>query len=73
MGGDVGVGVTLPACEAFLASHPQAHLLLVGQPEMLKKSRHSPGLFVRIRPGFFAVQHSFAEVCNGHSGERYQI
>ena len=48
MGGDVGVGVTLPACEAFLASHPQAHLLLVGQPEMLKKSRHSPGLFVRI-------------------------
>jgi len=36
MGGDVGAAVTLPACEAFLTSHPQAHLLLVGQPEVLK-------------------------------------
>ncbi|MDP2021890.1 MAG: phosphate acyltransferase, partial [Hydrogenophaga sp.] len=47
MGGDVGVGVTLPACEAFLASHPQAHLLLVGQPEVLKKSR--PQLLNNVR------------------------
>ena len=30
MGGDAGVGMTLPACEAFLASHPNASLLLVG-------------------------------------------
>lgn len=36
MGGDVGPGATLPACEAFLASHPQAQLLLVGQPEAFK-------------------------------------
>ncbi len=36
MGGDVGPVVTLPACLAFLASHPQAHLLLVGQPEVFQ-------------------------------------
>jgi glycerol-3-phosphate acyltransferase PlsX len=36
MGGDVGPAVTLPACEAFLSSHPQAHLLLVGLPEAFK-------------------------------------
>src|SRR3989338_894294 len=47
MGGDVGVGVTLPACEAFLASHPQAHLLLVGQPGVLKKAR--PQLLNKVR------------------------
>ncbi|MDP2417024.1 MAG: phosphate acyltransferase PlsX [Hydrogenophaga sp.] len=35
MGGDVGPAVTLPACAAFLASHPQAKLLLVGQPAVL--------------------------------------
>ncbi len=33
MGGDVGPAVTLPACDAFLSSHPQAQLLLVGRPE----------------------------------------
>ena len=33
MGGDVGPATTLPACEAFLTSHPQAQLLLVGKPE----------------------------------------
>lgn len=32
MGGDVGPATTLPACAAFLNSHPQARLLLVGQP-----------------------------------------
>jgi phosphate acyltransferase len=36
MGGDVGPAATLPACAAFLASHPQAQLLLVGQPEVFK-------------------------------------
>lgn len=33
MGGDVGPAVTLPACAAFLASHPTAQLLLVGKPD----------------------------------------
>lgn len=33
MGGDVGPAVTLPACAAFLASHPEARLVLVGRPE----------------------------------------
>jgi glycerol-3-phosphate acyltransferase PlsX len=33
MGGDVGPAATLPACAAFLNSHPQAQLLLVGKPE----------------------------------------
>ena len=36
MGGDVGPAATLPACSAFLASHPQAQLLLVGLPDTFK-------------------------------------
>ena len=35
MGGDFGPAVTLPACAAFLASHPGARLLLVGQSQAL--------------------------------------
>jgi glycerol-3-phosphate acyltransferase PlsX len=35
LGGDHGPAVTLPACAAFLAAHPQARLLLVGRPEAL--------------------------------------
>jgi len=35
MGGDHGVAVTLPACQAFLASHPQAELVLVGTEQAL--------------------------------------
>ncbi|MEP6970659.1 MAG: phosphate acyltransferase PlsX, partial [Betaproteobacteria bacterium] len=35
MGGDHGVSVTLPACRSFLASHPQARLILVGLPAAL--------------------------------------
>ena len=38
MGGDHGPAVTLPACAAFLAAHPDAHLLLVGQPEALARA-----------------------------------
>jgi len=37
MGGDHGPSVTLPACAAFLASHPDARLLLVGRPEALSR------------------------------------
>lgn len=36
MGGDHGPAVTLPACEAFLAKHPTAELVLVGTAEALK-------------------------------------
>jgi phosphate acyltransferase len=35
MGGDHGPAVTLPACKAFLAAHPQAELVLVGTAEGL--------------------------------------
>jgi glycerol-3-phosphate acyltransferase PlsX len=42
MGGDHGVSVTLPACEKFLASHPNAHALLVGRPEALAVARRWP-------------------------------
>lgn len=38
MGGDHGPSVTLPACEAFLARHPQAELILVGRPEALARA-----------------------------------
>lgn len=34
MGGDIGPQVTMPACAAFLASHPQARLVLVGSPDL---------------------------------------
>jgi glycerol-3-phosphate acyltransferase PlsX len=35
MGGDHGPSVILPACQSFLAAHPNAELLLVGLPEAL--------------------------------------
>jgi glycerol-3-phosphate acyltransferase PlsX len=36
MGGDHGTATTLPACRAFLNSHPKAELLLVGTAEALQ-------------------------------------
>ena len=42
MGGDVGPGVTLPACQAFLAKHPDAELLLVGTEEAIAPARAWP-------------------------------
>lgn len=39
MGGDHGPSVTLPACQAFLAAHPQAELILVGRAEALAPAR----------------------------------
>ncbi len=36
MGGDHGPSVTLPACKAFLAAHPQAELVLVGTAQALQ-------------------------------------
>ncbi len=40
MGGDHGASVTLPACKAFLARHPQAELILVGRAEALLPAAH---------------------------------
>lgn len=34
MGGDIGPQITMPACAAFLASHPQARLVLVGPSDL---------------------------------------
>ncbi|MDC8784086.1 phosphate acyltransferase PlsX [Roseateles koreensis] len=42
MGGDHGPSVTLPACQAFLAKHPQAELVLVGLPEVLAEAAQWP-------------------------------
>jgi glycerol-3-phosphate acyltransferase PlsX len=42
MGGDHGPAVTLPACKAFLANHPQAELLLVGQAAALRAAQGWP-------------------------------
>ena len=39
MGGDHGPSVTLPACRSFLASHPQAELVLVGTESALAPAR----------------------------------
>jgi glycerol-3-phosphate acyltransferase PlsX len=41
MGGDHGPSITLPACRAFLDSHPQARLLLVGRTEDLSGFAHA--------------------------------
>ncbi len=40
MGGDAGVSVTLPACMAFLQSHPKARLVLVGTEAALEGFAH---------------------------------
>ena len=40
MGGDHGPSVTLPACRAFLESHPHAQLILVGLPEVVSGFSH---------------------------------
>ena len=40
MGGDHGPRVTLPACRSFLEKHPEARLLLVGQPDALAGFQH---------------------------------
>ena len=42
MGGDHGAAVTLPACRAFLASHPHAELILVGTADALGKAAGWP-------------------------------
>lgn len=42
MGGDHGPSVTLPACQSFLEAHPEAELLLVGQPDALAPARQWP-------------------------------
>ena len=41
MGGDHGPKVTLPACRQFLDTHPDAELLLVGQPDALAGFSHA--------------------------------
>ncbi len=46
MGGDHGVATTLPACRAFLESHNQARLLLVGLPEALKEFSHPRAVLI---------------------------
>ena len=42
MGGDHGTVVTLPACRAFIAAHPEAELILVGRPDALAEARAWP-------------------------------
>ena len=42
MGGDHGPSVTLPACRAFLAAHPQAELVLVGRADALAEATAWP-------------------------------
>ena len=46
MGGDAGVRVTLPACRNFLDKHPEARLLMVGQPEALQAFQHARATLV---------------------------
>ncbi|MBS0390868.1 MAG: phosphate acyltransferase PlsX [Proteobacteria bacterium] len=46
MGGDHGPGVTLPACRQFLEHHPEARLLLVGQPASLQAFTHERAMVV---------------------------
>lgn len=46
MGGDAGPRVTLPACKKFLDAHPDARLLVVGQPEVLQSFQHERATLV---------------------------
>lgn len=46
MGGDHGPRVTLAACRRFLEREPEAHLLLVGQPQALASWNHPRGRVV---------------------------
>jgi glycerol-3-phosphate acyltransferase PlsX len=52
MGGDHGPSVTVPACLDFLASDPEARLLLVGLPDALERelARHAPNGRIEIVP-----------------------
>jgi len=38
MGGDLGVTVTIPACCDFLQSHPDAMVIVVGDPKLLNEA-----------------------------------
>ena len=42
MGGDHGPSVTLPACRAFLAAHPEAEVVLVGSAQALSEAAAWP-------------------------------
>jgi glycerol-3-phosphate acyltransferase PlsX len=42
MGGDHGPSITLPACQAFLAAHPDAELVLVGRADALAPAKGWP-------------------------------
>src|SRR5258706_12130256 len=42
MGGDHGPSVTLPACQAFLAAHPEAEIILVGRADELAQAADWP-------------------------------
>jgi glycerol-3-phosphate acyltransferase PlsX len=42
MGGDHGPAVTLPACQAFLAAHPEAEIILVGSAQALSAAAAWP-------------------------------
>ena len=46
----MGRRVTLPACRAFLDSHPQAELLLVGTAEALAPARRLAALHAASTP-----------------------
>ena len=48
MGGDHGPAVTLPACRAFLATHPNASLVLVGTADALVPAAGWPRTTVRL-------------------------
>ncbi|MDT3669042.1 MAG: phosphate acyltransferase PlsX [Aromatoleum sp.] len=43
MGGDHGPSVTVPAAHAFLRSHPEAQVILVGRPEALDQASKAIG------------------------------
>jgi len=49
MGGDHGPSVTVPASIRFLAEHPAAHLILVGQEDVLRPLLSSQSQNLRLR------------------------
>jgi phosphate acyltransferase len=61
MGGDHGPSVTLPACQAFLARHPDAELVLVGQVHALAPAAQWPRT-TRVTATEVVAMHDAVEV-----------
>ena len=73
MGGDHGVGVTIPAAIHFLAVHEDVEMLLVGQPDaiaaQLKRLHATANPRVHVVPASEVVSMEIEELLAGQDAE----